>query len=254
MCGRFVIINGERIFTTWAVLMKYLIGGNEAFSDTPRYNASPMQMLPVVAIRNNQLTAQKMQWWLVPHHSSDGKPLMVERNGKMDMLKTFNAQSERLLQSKLFAPYFKKSRCLVPADAYYEWQGALLEEEVRGKKKIIKEKRPYCIRMKDGSPFMMAGLFSVCKMPDGGELPTFAVITVPANSLTSSIHTRMPAILPESCFDRWLDRENTDTDSLLSMLKPFDPDKMVCYRVSPFVSNSRNEGEECMRPLEAAEA
>jgi putative SOS response-associated peptidase YedK len=249
MCGRFVIINGQRIFTTWGVLMKYLIGGEEAFSDTPRYNAAPMQSLPVVAVRNKNLTAERMQWWLVPHSSTDGKPLMVERNGKKDILKTFNAQAERLTSSKLYAPYFKRSRCLIPADAYYEWQNVLLDEEKNGKAKVIKEKHPYCIKMKDGSPFMMAGLFSVCKRADGTELPTFTIITVPANSLTLPIHARMPAILPERFFEQWLDRENSDTESLAAMLKPFDPEKMIAYRVSNYVSNSRNEGEACMAPF-----
>jgi len=238
MCGRYVIINGERVFTTWGNTLRYIMHGEKAFGNTPRYNASPMQKLPVIAMRDGKLISQDMQWWLVPHWSPDGKPAAS----------TFNARAENLLKSKMFRPYFIGSRCLVPADAFYEWRRSTAVKESKGKQRTVEEKQPMCIMMKDEKPFMFAGLFSVWKNPLGVELPTFTIITTEPNALMKPIHDRMPVILPPEHCEGWLHRQNKNAEELLRLLKPFDAAKMKAYRVSTYVSNSRNEGEECMKP------
>ena len=238
MCGRYVLINGKKVFATFAVL-KHLQDTGQHFEDLPRYNASPMQEMPVIAIREGSIIAQKMQWWLIPHWSKDGKIAAT----------TFNAKSETLEESKLFAPYFKSSRCLVPVDGFYEWKKTIVTKEVKGKEKQIIEKQPMCIRMKDEQTFMFAGLFSVWKNARGEEFPSFTIITTEPNELMSDIHNRMPVILPEKHFEQWLDRENRDIPSLKKLLIPHLTTKMKAYRVSSYVSNSRNEGEECMKPI-----
>ena len=107
MCGRYVFVNGKMVLESFAKI--HLESIKDVWVDLPRYNASPGQQLPVIAIRDNKLVAQKMRWWLIPHWSKDGKINAT----------TFNAKSETLSQSKLFSPYFKSSRCLIPADAFY---------------------------------------------------------------------------------------------------------------------------------------
>jgi len=222
MCGRYIIVNGKPVLQSFAKL--YLEGIQDAFSGLPRFNASPGQQLPVIAFGNEKLIAQKMKWWLIPNWSKDGKIKAT----------TFNARSETLGESKLFAPYFKSSRCLVPADAFYEW----------------KEKQPMCIRMKDEKLFYFAGLFSVWKNDKGEEFPSFAIITTEPNKLMSKIHNRMPVILPEKHFEEWLDREFKDIEKLKKLFVPFSASKMEAFKVSSYVSNSRNEGKKCMEKIE----
>lgn len=237
MCGRYAFINGKMIFE---ILGRNILGNRKDILDYPRrYNASPMQRMPVIAQRDGNLVAQKMQWWLVPHWSKDGKIKAT----------TFNAKAETLDQSKLFLPYFKSSRCLVPADAFYEWKKMTSSVEVKGNIKEVLVKQPMCIRMKDEKTFMFAGLFSVWKNDKGEEFPSFTIITTEPNKLMADIHTRMPVILPENHYDEWLDRDYKETDRLKPLLKPYPASKMIAYPVSSYVSNSRNEGPECMKEL-----
>ena len=105
-----------------------------------------------------------------------------------------------------------------------------------------------CIRMKDEKLFMFAGLFSVWKNDKGEEFPSFTIITTEPNKLMADIHTRMPVILLDKYFDQWLDREYKDIDKLKKLLTSYPASKMIAYPVSRYVSNSRNEGTECMKP------
>lgn len=238
MCGRYALIDGKKVLIAYTALNKAKLT-DQVFKELPRYNASPMQRLPVFAIRHEELVAEQMQWWLLPHWSKDGKA----------SFSAFNAKAETVDQSKLFAPYFKGSRCLVPADAFYEWQRVTTIQEIRGTTKKVEEKHPMCIRMKDESPFLFAGLFSVWKDPEGNQHPTFTIITTEPNELMAPIHRRMPVILPEQHFEQWLDRSYKDATQLKKLLTPYPANKMKAHRVSSFVSNSRNEGAECMKEV-----
>ena len=235
MCGRYVLINGKMIFL---LLGKNRVGSRkDALDDLPRYNAAPMQRMPVIAMREGELVLQKMQWWLIPHWSKDGRIKVT----------TFNAKAETIDQSKIFAPYFKASRCLVPADAYYEWKKVSVQKEVRGKTVTVAEKLPMCIRLKDHSTFMLAGLFSVWKNAQGEEFPSFTILTTTPNSLMADIHTRMPVIVKQKYFDEWLDRENKNVEELKRLLVSYPASQMEAFPVSKYVSNSRNEGPDCMK-------
>lgn len=237
MCGRYVLIDGKKVFATFAML-KNLRPVGDPFNDLPRYNASPMQKMPVVAVRDGALVAQRMQWWLVPHWSKDGKV----------QFSTFNAKAETLEQSRLFSSYFKSSRCLIPVDAFYEWKKVAVVKESRGVKRQVIEKQPICIRMKDEKPFMFAGLFSVWTSPKGEELPSYTIITTVPNELMAPIHNRMPVILSQEHFEQWLDRDYKDTEKLKALLVPYPTEKMKTYPVSKLVNNSRNDSAECMKP------
>ena len=239
MCGRYAFINGKMVFE---LVGRNLGNRKDALDDLPRFNASPMQRLPVIAQRAGERVLQKMQWWLVPHWSKDGTT----------RAKTFNAKAETLDQNNLFTPYFKSSRCLVPADAFYEWKTILVQREVKGKMTVVQEKMPMCIRMKDGGTFMFAGLFSVWKNARGEEFPTFTIITTIPNEILSEIHTRMPVIVEEKHFDEWLDSETMNMDELKKLLVPYPASRMEAFPVSPYVSNPRNEGPECMRRIDCS--
>lgn len=239
MCGRYAIIDGKRVFTAFQSLRK-VKDTQGAFADLPRYNAAPMQKLPVIALLDDEPFVERMQWWLVPHWAKEPK----------STFSTFNAKSETIDKSKLFAPYFKGNRCLVPADAFYEWKKRYVKKSEGGREKSFVEKDPICIRMKDEQPFMFAGIFSVWKDTEGGnELRSFSILTTEPNTLMSSIHLRMPVILPEIAFDEWLDRGNKDVDSLKRLLQPYPPEKMQAYRVLKIVNSSSNDLPECLDPI-----
>jgi putative SOS response-associated peptidase YedK len=243
MCGRYALVEGKKVYLTFQQ-MKSMREVGSVFELLPRYNAAPMQTMPVIAVRDGALTIQPMQWWLVPHWSNDGKV----------NFSTFNAKAETLEQSKLFHPYFKSSRCLVPAEAFYEWKKTETTAVVRGTQRQVTAKQPMCVRMNDEQPFMFAGLFSVWKNPKTEEeLPTFTIITTEPNDLMAAIHTRMPVILHEADFEQWLDRGYKETSLLKNLLVPFPAPEMKAYRVSPVVSNSRNDSPECLEPLDEKE-
>jgi putative SOS response-associated peptidase YedK len=237
MCGRYALVNGEKVFLTYK-LFKTIRDAQQAFSDLPRYNAAPLQQMPVFIIRDGDLVAVKMQWWLVPPWAKENKPAYS----------SFNAKAESLATSKLFGPSFRGSRCLVPADAFYEWQRVPTEQEVKGKRKTVESKQPMCIRRKDELPFCFAGLFSIWKDREGKEYPTFAIITTEPNELIAPIHNRMPVILHEKDFEQWLDRNQKETERLKKLLVPYPSEELKAYPVSKIVNNARNDVPECLRP------
>ncbi|MBF8248126.1 MAG: YoaM, partial [Bacteroidetes bacterium] len=155
--------------------------------------------------------------------SRDGQPLKGSDNRP---LAAFNAKGETLETSRMFSPYFANARCLVPADAFYEWKKIPVTAMVRGRKKESVERQPVAFRMKDVRAFMFAGLFSVWRNEHGEEFPSFAIITTQPNELVSSIHNRMPVILEEKDFDRWLDRDNKNTVELKDLFVPYPAEKM----------------------------
>jgi putative SOS response-associated peptidase YedK len=237
MCGRYAFLNGKMVFE---LVGRTLGNRKDALDDLPRFNASPMQRMPVIAEREEELVVEKMQWWLVPHWSKDGKIKAT----------TFNAKAETLDEGKLFMPYFKSSRCLVPADAFYEWKNIAVQREVKGKIREVQEKQPMCIRMKNQKTFMFAGLFSVWKNDKGEEFPSFTIITTTPNELMAEIHTRMPVIVQEKDFDKWLNRENKNIEDLKKLCVAYPASRMEAFPVSKYVSNSRNEGPECMKKVD----
>jgi putative SOS response-associated peptidase YedK len=237
MCGRYVLINGKMVLQSFLNL--HMGNVREVFADLPRYNAAPMQRMPIIAQREKQLVLQNMRWWLVPHWSKDGKIQAT----------TFNAKAETLSQSKLFTPYFKSSRCLVPAEAFYEWKRITTVREVKGKQKEVEVKQPMCIRMTDQQLFMFAGVFSVWKNDKGEEYPSFAIITTKPNDLMAKIHTRMPVILSPKDYAQWLDRDYKEVEKLQKLLVPHPASMMEAFEVSTYVNNTRNEGPECIEEL-----
>jgi putative SOS response-associated peptidase YedK len=174
--------------------------------DRPRFNVAPTQ--PIAVIRPGELVA--LRWGLVPSWSKDCKGFI-------------NARAETAAEKPTFRSAFKKRRCLIPADGFYEWQ------------RTKAGKRPYFIRLRDGEPFAFAGLWE-------GE--TSAILTTAANDLMRPIHDRMPVILASEDYERWL----AEPDA--SVLRPYAADAMMAYPVSTYVNNAKQEGSECIEPAE----
>jgi len=220
MCGRFALLtHAETLIQRFGV--EKVIKRPE-----PRYNIAPSQNVTVVVQRENfQLT--EMRWGLVPFWAKD-----VSIGNRM-----INTRGETLAEKPAFRSAFKKHRCLVLADGFYEWQ------------KVGKIKVPTHIRMKNREPFAFAGLYEYWKTKSGQMLESCTIITTTPNELMKPIHHRMPVILSPEDEKKWLNPENQDMEQLLSLLKPYNPELMEAYEVSDFVNSPANQGPLCTQPV-----
>jgi putative SOS response-associated peptidase YedK len=191
---------------------------------SPRYNIAPtQQVLAIVNDGGHRYT--ELRWGLVPSWASDerGAPRMI------------NARCETVSRSPAFRAAFRRRRCLIPADGFYEWQRS-------GPVKI-----PMRLKPRAGRLFAMAGVWEVRVREDGGRLESCAIITTPPNERVRRIHDRMPAILDEAGRSVWLDPEASPAD-LQALLLPCPDDELEAYAVSPLVNSPHNDVPACIVP------
>jgi putative SOS response-associated peptidase YedK len=188
----------------------------------PRYNCAPTQKLAVISnVEPDQLSY--FRWGLIP----------VWAKESAIGAKMINAKAETITEKPSFRQSFKKRRCLVPADSFYEWQ-----------KETIKT--PYRILMQDEQAFAMAGIWDIWINDQGEEVPSFSILTTMANSLIASIHHRMPVILSRENESRWL--EDNEESVLLSMLTPYPAAQMKAYKISRLVNSPTNDSPDIWLP------
>jgi putative SOS response-associated peptidase YedK len=227
MCGRFTLR------TPLTVLAKqFQFDLDAAMGEVgPRYNIAPTQT--VLAVRQQEPGAKhelaKFFWGLIPSWAKDNKGAYA----------CINARSDSVSSKPSFRNPFKKRRCLVLADGYYEWH-------TEGKLK-----QPFLFEIDGGKPFGLAGLWEVWRDPaktDSPALESCALITTDANEVGAEVHNRMPVILDQANYDAWLDPTNEDKVRLQSLLLPFPHERMSARPVNRYVNNARNEGAECIGP------
>ncbi len=221
MCGRFTLGATPRDVVDRFNVVQTL------YDLTPRYNIAPTQPVGAV-IEEDGRTLQGCQWGLVPFWADD--PSIGNR--------LINARADTLRKKPAFRSSFKRRRCLIPADGFYEWQ-----RRPRGKV-------PVCIRRADGGLLAFAGLWDEWQSPDGSPLRSCAIVTTDPNDLMAKIHNRMPAILAPDDEAAWLDPANQDTTALAEMLRPFPSDAMTCYPVSRRVNNPAHDDPDLLKPAE----
>jgi putative SOS response-associated peptidase YedK len=222
MCGRFVQHSDLRLI---APLFKAALVESDV---PPSYNITPHNPIAVV-MEKGQRKIVTMRWGLVPHWAKD------ETIGN----KLINARSETITELPSFKDSFKKRRCLIIADGFYEWQGSGLA------------KRPFYICMKDDQPFGMAGLYDVWTNAAGEKITTCTIITTEANEIMKPIHQRMPVIIEAKDYDAWLDVERSaDGVSLQAILRPCDSGLLKAFVVGLEVNNPRNNTEGNIVPRE----
>ena len=220
MCGRFT--RTQSIPT-----LAKEFGIVEVNSDLrPSYNIAPTQEVAVIVTAGVK-TLVPVRWGLVPSWAKD-----VSVGSKM-----INARAETVSEKPAYRNAFKKRRCLVVADGFYEWQS------------IAGAKRPIHIRFKSGKPFGFAGLYETWNSPEGEEITTCTIITTEANELMRPIHERMPVIIPKEKEDLWLDPKTEEQALLLGLLKPYPADQMEAYPVSKKVNSPRNNSPDCLTRL-----
>lgn len=221
MCGRYTIVDPQQAAE---MLEPEEI---EADMTRPRYNVAPTQNVPVLLARNGRRVLADMQWGLVPAWSRD----------KTIGARLINARAETLAEKPAFRNALCKSRCLIPADGFYEWRKA-------GSRKI-----PMYIRLIGGRPFVFAGLHEFWR-GEGEELVSCTIITTQANEKVRPIHERMPVILPLEMHGPWLDPSLSDKEAILKLLRPVEEQLMEAYCVSAYVNSPRNDDPRCIIPSE----
>ena len=176
-----------------------------------------------------------MRWGLIPTWAKDAKIAHT----------LINARSETIAEKPSFRTAFKKRRCLVLADGYYEWPKATSG-------KTTAKKQPFYITMQDERPFALAGLWEYWPGPKDVERPTpvetCTIITTETNDLTRDLHDRMPVILRPDDYELWLDPELQEREPLLPLLTPFPSDEMKMAPVSTRVNSVKNDDPDCIEP------
>lgn len=219
MCGRFAFYSPrEAVSELFEVEFPLAL--------EPRFNIAPTQF--VVTLRQKEGESDRysiepvlLRWGLIPFWAKD--PRIGNR--------LINARAESVDQKPAFRAAFRRRRCVILANGYYEWQ------------RTDAGKVPYFISARDEQPFAMAGLWE--RWHDGGSsIETCTIITTAANSCTAELHHRMPAILSVDDTRGWLDHANESRENLLSFLRPAHEDLLRCWTVSTAVNNARNEGPE----------
>jgi putative SOS response-associated peptidase YedK len=224
MCGRFT-----RSQSIEAIAEEF--GVEQASYDLgPSYNIAPTQKVAAI-ITDGVKRLVPMRWGLVPSWAKD--PSIGN--------KMINARAETITEKASYRNAFKKRRCLVVADGFYEWQS------------MGDAKRPMYIRLKSGKPFGFAGLYEVWNPPEGEAITTCTIITTEANELMKPIHERMPVIIPREHRDKWLDPTMQDQGQLLGMLRPNPAEEMEAYPVSRRVNSPSNNSRECIKRLALTE-
>ncbi|HKI58426.1 MAG TPA: SOS response-associated peptidase [Trueperaceae bacterium] len=218
MCGRYTLYHHEEDLDA--------LFGVAGLAPAERFNIAPSQAVPIVTQRSDGVReALTARWGLVPHWVKDLATFKAN---------LFNARSEGAAEKPSFRDAMRRARCLLPASGFYEWASA------EG------GKRPYYISRVDGQPLALAGLWSVWRK---GEVPVLSctILTTAPNAVVRPLHDRMPVILDEAEFERWLDPDVDDPAAVEDLLDAYEDDALQAYPVSRAVGNPAFDGPQLIR-------
>jgi putative SOS response-associated peptidase YedK len=220
MCGRFVI-------TSPPEALRQIFGYQEQPNFPPRFNVAPTQPVPVVFFEKGARHFRLLRWGFIPAWVKDPRQFSL----------LINARIETVREKPAFKNAIRRRRCLVPADGYYEWQTS------------GKGKRPYFIHHRDGLPIGLAAVAETWTGPNGEELDTVAIVTAPASADLAMLHDRVPVTIRRSDFDRWLDCDANDVDSILELMRGPEEGEFVWHEVSTRVNRVANDDAQLILPI-----
>jgi putative SOS response-associated peptidase YedK len=225
MCGRMVL-------TRSAAEIAEAFELETTLELAPRYNIAPTQPIAAVRVQQAGRELTMLHWGLIPSWARE----------KAIGNRMINARSETAAEKPAFRAAMRQRRCIVPADGFYEWQGA------GGKSSTPKV--PHLFRRPGGAPLAIAGLYEEWTDRRSGEVvESCSLLTTEANATVRPVHHRMPVLLERRDFSLWLDPEVTDTDRVQSLLVPCAPDRLEAIVVSSHVNDPRNEDPGCIEPV-----
>ena len=219
MCGRFTQTHSGQALAK-------AFGLTAAPEIPPRYNIAPSQPILVVRAGGNGRDVVALRWGLIPSWMKQ-----APKDARL-----INARADTVAVKPSFRAAFKRRRCLIPADGFYEW------------KKLDDRKQPYYIRSRDHKVFAFAGLWEHWER-EGGAVESCAIITTDANALMRPIHERMPVILDPRDYGAWLGEVEVAPVKLAAMLAPPPDAKIEAYPVRTLVNSPRNDTPECIAPV-----
>jgi putative SOS response-associated peptidase YedK len=220
MCGRFSITGDLDFYAEY-------FGVDEIRTEPlpPSWNVAPTDDVYVIAEHDNTRHIGLMKWGLVPHWAKDKKSIQI------------NARTETVATTSMFRDSFSRKRCLIPSDGFYEWEPA---EEGR---------TPHWVYRADGHPMVFAGIWASRLDEETQQWErTCSILTTGAKGVVSSIHHRMPVALDPEVWDSWLDREITDTETALGLIRTIDPDEIMEHAVSKRVNTVTNNDPDLRAP------
>jgi putative SOS response-associated peptidase YedK len=200
------------------------------FEVIPNYNVAPTQKILAIINQDNENKLEKLHWGLVPFWAND-----ISMGSRM-----INARAETVSQKPAFRNAFRKRRCVIPADGFYEWKGE------KG------HKQPYYITVPSGKPFAFAGLWETWVDKENDEESVYkscTIITTAASEPLSSIHHRMPAILDPEFHEKWLNEKIQNPKNLEIILRDGLIHDMIYYPVSKLVNSVKNNDPNCIKPI-----
>jgi len=231
MCGRFTLRSIDRLkarFTSpvWAEFSRLP-------ALTPRYNIAPTQEVLTITGSKDHADLGLMTWGLIPSWSDEPSGFI-------------NARAETLDSKRSFRESFERRRCLVPADGFYEWR------------RNGKLRQPFYFQLNDETPFAFAAIWDEWRdfktdAKSSASIRSCSIVTTKPNELLSTIHDRMPVILPAEAYDIWL-REDSRLSELKEWLAPYPAEDMKSFPVSTRVNHAKVEDAELVEPVEVNEA
>lgn len=219
MCGRFSIISSYA-----EMIERFAAKPPKGGLFETRYNVSPGQKVLVIPNKQPRIF-DYYTWGLLPSWIKDPKGVN----------KMINARAETVFEKPFFRTPIRKKRCLVPADAFYEW------------KKEGGQKTPFRIFVKEQKIFSFAAIYDEWQGPKSEKLKTFSLLTTMANKLISKVHHRMPLILERKDEEDWLNPALNE-QQIKRLLVPFPEEKMEMYRISKAINNPQNDDPRIIQP------
>jgi putative SOS response-associated peptidase YedK len=228
MCGRFTLRSPASVIAAHFGLF-------EVPPFSPRFNIAPSQPVPVVRLRTEEQSPPQREWvWLrwglIPGWAKE------ESIGN----RMINARAETVAEKPAYRAPFRRRRCLVVADGFYEWRQA------------DPHKQPYYIRMRDHRPFAFAGLWDHWVGPQRGAIESCLILTTAANAIVRPLHDRMPVILAPAEYSRWLDPNVQEPAALTPLLDSYPAGEMTAYPVSARVNSPSHDDPSCIEPVAEA--
>ena len=226
MCGRYVSPGEAEIERQWHV------GRGSGQPIVRRFNTSPTTDIPILSGPAGALQIATARWGLIPPWWKNDAPPTF----------SFNARLEEAAAKPMWRHPMRHSRCLIPAEGWYEWQALEREDPKTGKKKGYKQ--PHYMKKHDGSLFCFAGLMASWTTPEqDAPVLSCAILTTGATGPVAEVHDRMPVVLDEAAYAEWMDPARKDPDKVADTIRRHALSKeFVHYTVGTAVNNSRAEG------------
>lgn len=220
MCGRYTVYSSPDDLAKYFSAVQY--------SFTKSYNIAPTSIIPVLIALDNERLIVPMRWGLIPSWHKEGQKLTMLNNAKIETVDT----------KPSFRTPFKRNRCLILANGFYEWDST------------TKPKQPYYFHRQDNKPIALAGIWDRWVSGDK-SVDSCWIITEPANNLVSQVHDRMPAIISPDNYDKWLNTDIQNIDLVRKLAKLSDAyNDMISYPVTPNMNRTTYDNFHCIEKLE----